>query len=534
VIAETILSALLRANLVAGVAILLVLALRRLLLHRCGPRITYWLWLIVPVAALASQLPARTQVVSMPASAILVVAGEPGPGVASTLSTPPIAAAAAAASKPAVSFAVLADALVAVWLLGAATLLARSIRSANRLAADPSMGPALLGMLRPRLLLPADFETRFDPDERALILAHEQVHRRAGHPRINALIEFARCANWFNPLIHLAAIRIRVDQELACDAAVIAAHPQARRVYAEALLKTQVSPAFLRLGCTWTSNSGKRLAERIVMLAQPSGTRLNRLAGWSGIALLGASLGVAAWAQQPARTQNVAVPAPVWTPTADAPKGALSTALEGDRHDRAIALAKKGNIDVVFFGTTNTEMWWWPDRGRPVWDRRFGSVKAANFGSQGTQPRSLVWRMRNGELAGFQAKLVVLQTWLGAGAITPRAEAAATYAPIVAEIRRWQPQARILLLADFPRGELDRDSWRKVARANTAAFAPLVDNRTVFYADMGERFFLPDGTHNQQMWRFPPVSGMQNVGSQASMFEAWADELQPWFDRFVR
>ena len=66
-----------------------------------------------------------------------------------------------------------------------------------------------------------------------------------------------------------------------------------------------------------------------------------------------------------------------------------------------------------------------------------------------------------------QAKLVVLQTWLGAGAVTPRAEAAATYAPIVAEIRRWQPQARILLLADFPRGELDRDSWRKVARAKS-------------------------------------------------------------------
>lgn len=261
---------------------------------------------------------------------------------------------------------------------------------------------------------------------------------------------------------------------------------------------------------------------------------------WRRIAVAGAiaAAGIAAdsaWAQQP--VQVAAAPAlltAVWTPTAQAPKGALSTALEGDRHDRAIALARLGNIDVVFFGTTNTEMWSWPDRGRGVWEHRFASVRAANFGSQGTQTGSLVWRMRNGELAGYQARLVVVQTWLGAGAVTPAADAIATFAPVIAEIRLRQPQAKILLLADFPRGQLDREAWRQVAKGNAAAFAALVDNRNVFYADIGERFFLPDGTHDQRMWRFPPLAGLTNVGMQPAGFEAWADELQPWLDRFVR
>ena len=43
-------------------------------------------------------------------------------------------------------------------------------------------------------------------------------------------------------------------------------------------------------------------------------------------------------------------------------------------------------------------------------DRAFGSVAAANFGSQGTRVESLLRRMQHGELDGYQAKLVVLQT----------------------------------------------------------------------------------------------------------------------------
>lgn len=251
------------------------------------------------------------------------------------------------------------------------------------------------------------------------------------------------------------------------------------------------------------------------------------------------ALSSAVWAQQPERlsTATISRPEPVWTPSSDAPAGTLSHQLEGQRHDHFIELARKGDIDLVFFGTTETEMWSWPDRGQKVWDRAFGSLKAANFGSQGTQPNSLLWRMRNGELDGYKAKLVVLQT-SGPG-VTPisndgRADTGATYAPIIAEIRARQPQARILLFPPLPRGQFDRDTWQQLAAANAVAFSRLVDNETIFYVDIGSRFFLPDGSHNQAMWRYPPVSGMVNVGTQAAAYEVWAEELQPWLNRFVR
>ena len=45
-----------------------------------------------------------------------------------------------------------------------------------------------------------------------------------------------RAINWFNPLVHLGAFYARVDQELACDAAVAERFPGEGRTYAEAMV----------------------------------------------------------------------------------------------------------------------------------------------------------------------------------------------------------------------------------------------------------------------------------------------------------
>jgi beta-lactamase regulating signal transducer with metallopeptidase domain len=535
-----ILTVLVRVNAIAGAAIVLVLLLRPLALRFFGARVAYWLWLVVPLAVAAGFLPARERIVVVPPPAFVLDTQEAEDEVATSPSAPTEASATVAATSF-VSLPALADVLVAVWLLGAATLFARSIASTRRLAADPSVGPALVGVLKPKLVLPADFESRFDAQERALILAHETVHRVSGHTVVNGLVELARCASWFNPLVHVAALRIRADQELACDAAVVAARPTERRAYAQALLKTQIAPAFLRLGCTWTSPSAKRIGERIAMLGRPSLSRRAAVAGASTVAAIGLAVGYAAWAQQPEGVvTQMARPQAVWTPTAAAPPGTLSHALEGQRHDLFIELAQKGDIDLVFFGTTETEQWWWNAHGRAVWDREYAGRKAQNFGSQGTNPKSLLWRMQNGELDGYEAKLIVIQL-VGTGRIADPSspnrepEFLAGWSAVLAEIRARQPQARILLLAGAPRGirqTATRTAWREVADANAAVVQKLTDDETVFYADFGERFFLSDGSYNRDYWGIPGRVGV-GVGMQPAAFEIWAEELKPWIERFV-
>jgi TonB family protein len=159
------------------------------------------------------------------------------------------------------------------------------------------------------VVLPADFDQQFSAQEREVMIGHERAHLRAGDTRINTAVAIAQCLYWFNPLIHVAAYFLRLDQELACDAAVIARYPEQRRCYAETMLKAQLAPVSLPLGCYWPARGAGPLRVRITMLKRGlPGPKLARIGGISVLALSLAG-GVAAWAAQPARLVAAASPA---------------------------------------------------------------------------------------------------------------------------------------------------------------------------------------------------------------------------------
>lgn len=314
-----ILTALALANLAGGAGILIVVMLRRPIQRWVGPARASWLWLIPLGAAAASLLPARTVAVASLPAPIAAFAEAP---VAETIDTAPaitpILPAEAAPTLPDLSAL-----LLALWLCGAAafllaTLLRQrvSLRRFGRLTREGDTlraeaddeGPAVIGVIRPRLVTPANFETRFEPRERDMVLAHERTHITAQHTRINAVLALITAVNWFNPLIHWANRLVRADQELACDAAVAAKFPGERRIYAEALLKTQLAPASLPLGCTWPARSSSLLKERVMMLASKPPTRAGRLAGTGLICLAVLGCGLVAWAAKPARPSDPVEP----------------------------------------------------------------------------------------------------------------------------------------------------------------------------------------------------------------------------------
>ena len=115
-----------------------------------------------------------------------------------------------------------------------------------------------------------------------------------------------RCLYWFNPLVHMAARRFRLDQELACDAAVLRRHPKDRRSYGEAMLKTQLAAISLPLGCHWPSRHP--LKERISMLKQSSPSAARRRAGSAVIAAGLALVALGSWATQPTQVPPSDVP----------------------------------------------------------------------------------------------------------------------------------------------------------------------------------------------------------------------------------
>jgi hypothetical protein len=156
--------------------------------------------------------------------------------------------------------------LFASWAVGVIAMLSSmawaqiQFRKAER---QGVAGPAVAGFFKPRIVIPADFAARFSPSEQAAVLAHEQAHLARQDARINAVVALLRCLCWFNVLVHLGALWLRRDQELACDAAALNRVP--RIDYANALVKSHMPGAVSPLGCGWPG-SEHPLTERVALL----------------------------------------------------------------------------------------------------------------------------------------------------------------------------------------------------------------------------------------------------------------------------
>ena len=81
---DAILAGLVRINVVASLAILLVLLLRPLVLRWLGAKVAYWIWLVVPVAVAASFLPPRERIVVVSSPEIVKATREPACTIATT------------------------------------------------------------------------------------------------------------------------------------------------------------------------------------------------------------------------------------------------------------------------------------------------------------------------------------------------------------------------------------------------------------------------------------------------------------------
>lgn len=269
--------------------VLVVACLRHPVRRLFGASSAYLLWILPPLAVLASllphPLPMRAQ--PLPPVVLTVVTGE-----------------ATSAMSGAASDQLMIIALMLVWVLGIVVSAGLAVARQHRfqrvlrtarpfldtslpwpvwLAQDSTTGPAMVGVRRPLIVLPEDFERRYDASERALILAHEAMHIRRRDGWWCVVAQMCACFFWFHPLLWWALPAWRHDQELACDAAVMREHAGQRRRYALAMLKTQVVAKALPMGCAWSPRHP--LTERIAMLHSPQVHATKYLGGVSLIAL---------------------------------------------------------------------------------------------------------------------------------------------------------------------------------------------------------------------------------------------------------
>ncbi len=161
-----------------------------------------------------------------------------------------------------------------------------------------------------------------------------------------------------------------------------------------------------------------------------------------------------------------------------------------DKHNANVAVAKAGNIDVLFMGDSITDFWRNETgnyAGKAVFDKYWGKLKTANFGIAGDTTQGVLFRLQNGEGQGFSPKLVMMMIGTNNTAANRPLEIAEGVGADVLELQKDFPDAKILLLGIFPRGTPVDPRRAQLAEINTV-ISRLHDGKKVFYMDIGKVF----------------------------------------------
>ena len=198
------------------------------------------------------------------------------------------------------------------------------------------------------------------------------------------------------------------------------------------------------------------------------------------------------------------------------------------RHPAFVNIANTNDFDILFEGDSITD--WWqqkpPQGGTEVFQKNFGDAKVSNFAVAGDTTQGLLWGLQNGEGQGHKPKAIMLMIGTNNTGSNSGQEIAEGVGADVAELRKDFPDARILLLAIFPRGAGPSDSNRVKNEVANKIIAKLDDGKHVFFMNINDKFLDPDGK----------LIGFRgdNLHPVAQGYDVWGSAVAPTLKSWIQ
>ncbi|NRA62201.1 MAG: TonB family protein [Psychrobium sp.] len=273
---------------------------------KLGPKLSYRYWLLVPVAILINNLPQQLLLEANNQISVYIVS-----------------------LKQQDSGWLQLEYWQLIWGIGAIAILLSTIKSSVMFAkrskfsaidasnlpvvipssltvyqSDQVAGAMLIGLLKPKLILPSDYQTAYSKTQLTLILEHELCHYQRFDNLMNVLAIIILSLCWFNPLVWLGYRSFRRSQEIACDSHVLQnKNTQQRIEYAKALINC-AEQANTKL-CIHSNYSQRNIMfKRINMLKSQS--LVNRPSQYLATLVAGVLLSSVAFAKPIPEMDNVA------------------------------------------------------------------------------------------------------------------------------------------------------------------------------------------------------------------------------------
>ena len=209
-------------------------------------------------------------------------------------------------------------------------------------------------------------------------------------------------------------------------------------------------------------------------------------------------------------------------------------ALRGDNYWPGRYLEKRNEIvdngkieyDAVLVGDSITHRW---ERqggeGRELFGELKKTYRLLNLGYGGDRTEHVLWRMENGELEGYTAKLFMVM--IGTNNRASDVDAIANgVRRIVEKIRTRHPESKVLLLPIFPRSASPDDKLRAGNAKVNGIIKDIADGENVLWLDFNDKFLEPDGTLTKRVMNdllHPNETG----------YQIWWDAVRPTFQQII-
>ncbi len=177
----------------------------------------------------------------------------------------------------------------------------------------------------------------------------------------------------------------------------------------------------------------------------------------------------------------------------------------------------KGNIDVVFMGDSITHFW--EDKGKAQYATLTNTYSVLDIGYSGDRVENLIWRMKNGELEGYQAKCLMLMIGTNNWDSNPE-EVAAGIKEVLKIAAEKQPQAKVLLLPIFPRGAEAKDGHRAKNMKTNEIIKSYADGKKVIWVDFNDKFLDEKGD------TLPFMDDRLHPNSKG--YDIWLEAIKPY------
>ena len=210
-----------------------------------------------------------------------------------------------------------------------------------------------------------------------------------------------------------------------------------------------------------------------------------------------------------------------------------------DRHHDVLAIKDTIDPEIVLIGNSITHFWGGEPQlkyadgrtrkpnGAASWNKLFGRKRVLNLGFGWDRTQNVLWRLDNGELDGLHPSTVIIHN--GTNNTSETANARANTAPEIVEgiaaichrVRSKVPQAKIILMAVFPRQEKPDHPRRLLIYETNRLLEDFAAENNITLLDISKQMLTKKGVLERRIAR--DFCHPTEVG-----YSIWAEALFPF------